>query len=158
MKRRTLRDDLRIPLKSLEALFEIVILSLIYYFVWRITHDAGIFPYYDYNGKYVLVGIYALIAIILFDNLDCFKFGELKFLDVGMGQLLAIFGTNIITYFQLCLIANRMVSPVPLIMAFILQLFAAAVLLKLYEAIYHKLYAPRNMILVYGNQDLISTM
>jgi len=155
MKRRTLRDELKVPLKSFEAFIEVAVLSLLYYFVWRNTYDVGIFPYYHYNGKYVLIGVYALITIILFDNLDCFKFGELKFLDVGLGQLVGLLGTNIITYFQLCLIANRMVTPLPIIMLFALQLIVAAILLKLYQIIYYKLYAPRNMILVYGNSNAV---
>lgn len=155
-KKRTLRDDAKSLIRDIEAVIEITVLSLIYYFVWRNGYDVGIFPYYHYNGKYVLIGVYAIIIFILFANLDCFKFGQLKTLDVGLGQLIALFGTNLITYFQLCLIANTMVTPLPIMVLFVIQVLVAAVLLKIYAKIYYKLYSPRNMILVYGNDNAVS--
>ena len=135
--KRTLKDDLRSLLREIESFFEITVLTLLYYYVWRNVYDSeNLFPNYHYKGKYVLMGLYALIAFVLFINLDCFKFGQLKTIDVASGQLIALFSTNLITYFQLCLIANQMITPIPILVLFLIQVAVAGILLKIYTKIY----------------------
>lgn len=153
---RTLKDDLRSLLREIESFFEITVLTLLYYYIWRNVYDSeNLFPNYHYKGKYVLMGLYALIAFVLFINLDCFKFGQLKTIDVASGQLIALFGTNVITYFQLCLIANQMITPFPIIILFLIQIVIAGILLKLYTKIYYTLYTAKNMIMVYGSDNAV---
>ncbi len=155
MSKKLFKEDARRLLRDIESVVEIVALTIIYYVVWRHGYDEGVFPYYHYNGKYVLMGIYALMTFILFSSLDCFKFGKLKSLDITLGQVIAILGTNILTYFQLCLIANRMVTPIPMIMLTIIQVVVSAILIKIFSALYHKIFAPRNMLLIYGSANAI---
>lgn len=150
-----LREDGRRFVRYIESIFEVVILITTYYLIWRNGYDEGIFPDYHYNGKYVLVGLYAIILIVLFRNLDCFKFGKLKAFDVFLGQAIGVFGINFITYFQLSLIANHMVSPLPMLLLTVVQMAIAAVLVIVYSRIYRKLFAPREMILVYGSDNAI---
>jgi len=66
--------------------------------------------------------------------------------------VIAFLLVNFITYFQLCLIANRMLSPGPMALVFALEIVVALLLIVLYTAVYQKLYAPHNMLLVYGNE------
>ena len=155
MSKKMFKEDARRLLRDIESTVEIVALTIIYYVVWRHGYDDGIFPYYHYNGKYVLMGIYALMTFILFSSLDCFKFGKLKSLDITLGQVIAILGTNILTYFQLCLIANRMVTPLPMVILTVIQMIVATALINMFSAVYHKIFAPRNMLLVYGSANAI---
>ncbi len=156
-KNKALREDAKSVVRSIECIFEVAVLAVLYYFAWRHSYgyDGGPFPYYHYNGKYVLAGVYALLLILVFNNLDCFKFGHLKSLDIGLGQGIALLMVNFITYFQLCLIANQMIKPVPMLILTGVQLIAAVLLIFVYSRIYHSLYAPHQMVLIYGTDNAV---
>ena len=151
-----LKEDGRGFLRGLESFFEVFVFTLMYYFFWRHGYDDGIFPAYHFNGKYVLMGVYAVILITLFRSLDCFKFGQSKGTDLAVGHTIGLFGTNFVTYFQLSLIANHMVSPVPLLILLVAQVAIAMVLIILYKNLFYRLFRPRNMLLIYGREDSIT--
>ncbi len=150
------QNDTRGLLRGLECVFEVLALSVLYYFVWRLGYGEGVFPTYHYNGKYVLAGVYGLLVVLLFSGLDGFKIGQLKTVDIAMGQWIALFIVNFITYFQLCLIANHMVSPVPILILFLLDIFVAGGLIFIYTRFYYRFYAPHKMIMVYGSDNAVS--
>ncbi len=152
------RSDTRSLVRIIECVFEVALLTVLYYFVWRLGYgfDGGPFPDYYYNGKYVLAGVYAVLIPLIFNNSDGFLFGQLKSFDLIMGQAISIFIVNFITYFQLCLIANSMITPVPLLILTGIQIAVACMLVLVYSHIYHTLYAPRKMILVYGTDNAVA--
>lgn len=154
---KTRREDAKSLVRSIECIFEVIVLSVLYYFMWRRYYgfEGGPFPDFHYNGKYVLAGVYALLLILVFNNLDCFKFGHLRSLDIGMGQGLALLMVNFITYFQLCLIANKMIPPLPMLGLTGVQLVVAIFLIFIYSRIYHSLYAPHNLVLIYGTDNAV---
>ena len=141
-------EDTKGFLRLAETLLEILILSVLYYIVWRKMYDL---PFFEYKGKYVLMGIYGVLTYILFQNSDCTMFGQLRRTDLVLGQVIALLIVNFITYFQCCLIATYMLSPVPMIVIFLIQCVVALVLIVAYTALYRKLYAPHNMLLIYGD-------
>lgn len=153
----TKRADAKSLVRSLECIIEVVALTLLYYFVWRngYGYEGGPFPDYYYNGKYVLAGVYALLVVLVFNNSDCFLFGHLKSVDIGLGQAIALLMVNFITYFQLCLIANRMINVIPMLVLTGFQLVSAIILIFIYSRIYHSLYAPHRMVLIYGTDNAV---
>lgn len=155
MDYKTTREDVRGLLRGIECVIEIVFLSVLYYLVWRHGYDDGRFPAYLFKGKYVLAGLYGVLVALIFSNLDGFLFDQRKAIDIVLGQGIGLFMVNFITYFQLCLIANRMVTPGPMILLFFLDLVLAVILIFIFKKIYHHFYAPHNMILVYGNDDAV---
>ena len=54
------------------------ILSLIYYGVWDIFYNEGPTPLFLGKGKYVLMGIYAVLIYLFCKNTDGFRFGDLR--------------------------------------------------------------------------------
>jgi hypothetical protein len=108
-------NDIKQPLQKVEGIIEVALLSVIYYAVWRNFYNVADFPTYYGNGKYLLMIVYAMLVIVLFRLGDGFKFGDLKLTDVFISQTVSLLLANAITYFQLCLIANQMVSSVPMI-------------------------------------------
>ena len=151
-----LREDTKGLVRSIECIFEIAILSVLYYAVWREGyHEGGTFPNYFFNGKYVLMGVYALLLFLFFKNSDCFKFGQLKGMDIVAGQWISILMVNFITYFQLCLIANHMITPMPVLVLTVIDGIVALLLTGAYTKLYHRLYAPHNMILIYGTDAAV---
>lgn len=59
---------------------------------------------------------------------------------------------NFLTYFQLCLIANAMIAVGPMLLLLLAEIVVAVVLIYVYTELYYKLYAPHDMLLVYGNK------
>ena len=146
-------EDMKGFVRVAETLLEILILTLLYYFVWMHGYTLA---YFAYKGKYVLMGVYAVLLYIFFQNSDCTMFGQLHRVDLIIGQVISIVLVNGITYFQLCLIANQMLTPAPILILTAGEVVLAAVLVVLYTGLYHKLYAPHEMLLIYGNRRGVS--
>ncbi len=151
------RSETKSLIRSLECTLEVVLLTVLYYIIWRNQYgfEGGPFPEYYFKGKYVLAGVYALVVILVFNNSDCFLFGQLRSIDIGIGQAIGLLIVNFITYFQLCLIANKMITPVPMLVLLGVQLVLAVLLIFTYSRVYHKLYAPHRMVLIYGSDNAV---
>ena len=154
-KKRSL-DGVKSTIRGIEGCIEITIMALIYYYVWRHGYAEGTFPAYYGNGKYVLTGIYAMLTLVLFFNFDGFKFGYLRLSDVLISQWIALFIANFITYWQLCLIANVMITPVPMLVIMVADVVVSFVCTYCYSVVYHRLYVPKNMVMIYGSREAVS--
>ncbi len=143
-------EDTKGFLRVAETLLEVLILTILYYLAWRNGYDMFAF---EYKGKYVLMGVYGLMMYLVFQNADCTMFGQLSRVDLIIGQIISLLLVNFITYLQLCLIDNALISPAPMLNLFGIQMVCAIVLILVYTTLYHKLYAPHNMLLVYGSKN-----
>ena len=142
-------EDMKGFVRVAETLLEIVILTLAYYIAWIKGYDLA---YFAYKGKYVLMGVYAVLLYALFLNSDCTMFGQLHRGDLIMGQIISICLVNAITYLQLCLIANGVLSPTPILALTAVDIAIAIILIFIYTGLYHRLYAPHDMLLIYGHR------
>ena len=150
------REDTRELLRTAQSLLEVLLLSFLYYIVWlKGYHADGMFPDYYFNGKYVLMGVYGVLLYFVFLNTDCFKFGQLRGADIIIGQTIALLLVNFVTYFQLCLIANQMISPLPILILCAGEMIVAVVLVIIYGWLFHKMYAPHSMLLIYGSKSAV---
>ncbi len=143
-------------IRSLEGILEILILAFVYYATWRRGYDGDLFPAYFGFGKYVLAGVYGLLVLVLFFAFDGFKFGYLRRLDALLSQWISLFIANFITYWQLCLIANVLITPVPMLMLMLISAVIALVCVIFYTWLYHRLYVPKNMAMVLGRDDAVT--
>ena len=144
-------------IRAMEGLLELVVLAVVYYFIWRNEyHPSWLFPDYPRYGKYVLAGVYGLLAMFMFFNFDGFKFGYMKKGDVFISQVLALFATNFITYWQLCLIAERVIPVTPMILLMVIDVVLALGFSMAYNWLYHTLYVPKRMVMVYGNKEAVT--
>lgn len=142
-------EDMKGFVRVAETLLEVVILTLAYYFAWKIGYNL---EYFEYKGKYVLMGVYAILLYAMFLNSECTMFGQLHRIDLIMGQVISICVVNGITYLQLCLIGNAVLSPSPILALTAVEIVLAIVLILAYTSLYHRLYAPHDMLLIYGHQ------
>lgn len=145
--------DSKSTVRGFESLIEVVLLAIVYYCTWRLGYEEGIFPPYFGKGKYVLMAVYGLITYLLVNNLDGFRFGDLRRFDLALAQWIGVFLTNCLTYLQLCLIANQMVSPAPILLLTAIEAVLVVAFIYLYTAIYRRLYAPYNMAMVVGTDN-----
>lgn len=148
-------DDLKGVIRKGEGLIEIILLVLSYYTIWKMYYRGEDIPTYYGYGKYVLVIVYAFLVFVLFFLCDSFKYGHRKLTEVIISQWISMFIVNIVTYFQLCLIGNKMLKPLPIIWLYILDILITFLCTYIFTFIYHRLYVPKNMIMIYGNEKAI---
>ncbi len=148
-------DEVRGLLRAIEGMLEILLLSYVYYIFWRNSYPDGLFPAFYFKGKYVLAGVYGLLVLFVFVNSDSFLFGQQKSTDITISQIIGLLVVNVLTYFQLCLIANGLISPLPMLYLMVADLLIAPLLVAVYSEIYHAIYPPYNMILIYGTNNAV---
>ena len=149
-------EDTKGFVKTVETLVEILVLSALYYIAWRYVYGDRLSPMFRYNGKYVLVGVYALLTLLFFENSDCTKFGQLHLTDLAVGQTISLLIVNGITYLQLCLIENRVITLWPLALLLVVQVVCAVGLILAFNRINAKLYPAHDMLLVYGSSSSVT--
>ena len=142
-------EDMKGFVRVAETLLEVALMTVAYYFAWKLGYDL---EYFVYKGKYVLMGVYAILLYAMFLNSDCTMFGQLHRVDLIIGQIISLFVVNGITYLQLCLIGNAVLSFMPILYLTLVEVVLAIVLIFAYTNLYHRLYAPHDMLLVYGNR------
>jgi len=143
-------------IRAVEGLLEVFILALVYYYIWRKFYRPLGFPRYNGNGKYVLAGVYGLITMFLFINFDGFKYGYLKKVDLFLSQVLAMFFVNFITYWQLGLIAEFVLPLPPILLLMGIDIVLTLLFTSVYSSVYHKLYTPKNMVMIYGSRESVT--
>lgn len=148
-------DDLKGVIRKLEGLIEVAIFVYLFYAIWKICYRGEDFPLYYGNGKYILLFIYAFLVFILFYLCDSFKYGHRKLSEVVISQWISMLIVNIVTYFQLCLIGNRMLNVFPIVVLFAIDLVLTLLCTACYTAIYHQMYVPKNMVMIYGSDKAI---
>ena len=142
-------EDTKGFLRVAETVLEVLILTVIYYLVWKNGYDLHTF---EYKGKYVLMAVYGLLLYAFFQYSECTMFGQLHRMDLIIGQVIALLIVNAVTYLQLCLIANGVLPLAPIGLMLLIEIPVAVVLIYVYTGIYHKLYAPHDMLLIYGHK------
>ena len=152
-KRQIRFDEIKSTVRKVEAVIELAVLAAIYYGIFKFGYCTSDTPLLQGNSKYFLIIIYVLLNFILFHYCDGFKFGHIKLSDVTISQWISVFIANFVTYFQICLIFNGMVTPMPMILITLIDFVAAFVLSYLFTAIYHVYCIPKRMIMIYGNDD-----
>lgn len=147
-------EDAKQLVKRAEAVFQVILFTILYYAVWRVSYGDISFPYLG-RGKYVLMGIYALFVIILFHYSDSFNYGNSKLSDITVSQCISIFLANFITYFQLCLISNVMITPVPMLLLTLMDVFLCLGCCFLYNVNYLRHQSPRDILMIYGTESAL---
>lgn len=154
-KRKYLLDDFKNVIRGVEGIFEVVILTLLYYLIWARFYRNNYMPAYYGDGKFVLMGVYAAILAVIMFLCDGFKYGHYKFTDICVSQWISLFIVNVITYFQLCLLANRMVNVLPMTLTFIIDLFVSVFCMYWFTRLYHTFNVPHDILLIYGSEEAL---
>ena len=138
-------------LRGIEGALEVLVLSLAYYYSFKSFYAPGMFSDYLGRGKYLLLLVYALLVIALFFLNQCFLFGRLKLSHIIISQVIDIAIVDVITYMQLCLMADKMLPLLPTIYLFVIDIIICFVLCYIYTFSYHRINHPRKTLLIYGN-------
>ena len=107
---------------------------------------AGINLYF--RGHLLILLIYLVLLIFFSQITGGMKTGYLKPGSVFGSEITALAFTNILTYFQLSLMKNWLLSPRPFLIVFCVQLLLAALWAYLSSAIYRKVFPPRETLVI----------
>lgn len=155
-KKKTGFDDIKHTIRVIESIFEIAILSFVYYFIWKTKYvDSGFYLYLG-KGKYVLMAVYGILSFFLFMYCDSFQFGHLKLTDILVSQIISVILVNFITYFQLSLMANHMITPIYMFLLTGIDAVIVLILSSFFSYFYHKQYIPKRMLMIFGKEDAIT--
>lgn len=149
-------DEIKHTLRNAEGAFEVVVLTVMYYFVWRYSYGVPSEGGFAQNRKWLLMAIYIFLALVLLRYCDSFEFGHLKLTDIVVSQWIALAIVNIVTYLQLCLMANHMLTLIPIIVLTGADVAVSFLLSYLYTAIYHHFSVPKHMLMIYGTRDALT--
>ena len=137
-------------LRHTESLFEVALLTLFYYLMWKFCYrDDSMIPFHG-RGKLVLMLVYALLVLVIFTLSECFKFGYFRFSDILMSTWIALVLVNVISYLQICLMAGKVVSFVPILILWVAEYLTTGILCYIYTILYYKMNPPHDMILISG--------
>lgn len=155
--------------KRLESLKRIIVLWLtcaglfmqiaVYAYVWLeyyypIINNFNRGLKFERNGHLLTIGLYMVLLLFFNNTYGGMKIGYLKFMDVFLSQMFSLFFANAFTYVQISLMNNWLVPLDGLAKTTALQLVIAGVWTWLSDAVYKKVFPPREMLLIHGERDI----
>ncbi|MBR4707298.1 MAG: sugar transferase [Pseudobutyrivibrio sp.] len=143
-------------IRKIEGLIELLILALIYFYIYRtrIFDYTYLKPMFG-RGKYVLIGVYFVLDLVIIHLCEGFKIGILKISDVLFSQWIAITIVNFVTYLQLSLMANVMINPDSIVIITILDYVATGILVYIFFAVYDRKAKASKLLMVYGVKESV---
>lgn len=113
------------------------------------------------NGHILIIAIFAVLLFFFTSTYGGLKIGYLKPMDIIISQIVATIIVDLITYVQLSLMRNWLLPGVYFFQMFLAQLLVIIGWTLLCDAIYHKVYPPRKVLLVHGDRpydDIVEKM
>ena len=153
MRRQYILDDLKFLIRAAEGILEITLLTAVFYGIWKLGYWGISFPEsFADKELYLLLAVYALCMTAVFSLCDCFRYGHAKLTDLAISQWLSVAIVDVIMFFVLCLVASERVRIWPMFTALALDAVLSFACCALFTRIYHSLYVPRNMLLIYQEE------
>ena len=149
-RRKRYIEDIKGTLRRSAGILEVLLITAVYYFVWSRIYGRQLFSAYFGSGRYLLCLLYAFIVFVLIQLCDGFEFGYFKLTDIIISQAVSIAVADLITYFQLCLIAGQMIAVWPSLLLLGLDWLACLFCCFLFTFVYHRIYVPQNMVMING--------
>ena len=127
---------------------------------YKCFSDTILLPFYR-RGNWVMIAIY-VILIMLFSNVfGGMKTGYLRRTDTFYSQTLSMLCVNVVTYFQISLIARDFVDPLPMLLLTLCDIAVLPVWIIATNKIYFYLFPPRKLVIIYGEKaaaELVAKM
>ena len=137
-----------------------IIISVTFSFISILTNyyrDAMLYR----NGNFLIIFSFILLFVILSSAFKAFRIGIYRTHEIIYYFLIALIFTNLFTYFELSLIAEYLLNPVPLILGFSVQIVIVSISSYCANSIYFILYKARRMLAIFSDEkgfELIEKM
>ena len=105
------------------------------------------------NGNYLIAFSFVMLFVIFASTFKAFHIGIYRTHEIIYYFTISLFFTNLFTYIELSLIAERLLNPIPLMLGFIYQFIIISVASYCANSIYFVLYKARKMLAVFGDEE-----
>lgn len=136
----------------------LIIHTLIYTYFWLTQYYPFLrlqrnFKFY-FRGHLLIIGIYFVLLFFFASTYGALKVGYLKATDVFISEAFSLLFVNVISYFQLSLMANWLIRVEPILETMAIQIVFAAVWVAICNACYYKAFRPREILIVHGERPI----
>lgn len=130
----------------------VAVMATMYGYVWYKHYlYLVVYPFLG-KGNLLLIVVYAILLAFFLQVYSGYKFGYLKTGDIIFSQVLSIFITNVITYFQISLIGRSLFIVKPMFWLTVAEFIFVSVWSFVAAKLYHKMYPPHNTLMIYGSK------
>lgn len=155
-------------MKKVETIKRLIILQLsfiglilqtaIYAYFWMEAYYPFLsmhrrFRFY-FKGHVLILAIYFVLLFFFANTYGALKIGYLKAVDVFISEIFSLFIVNVISYFQISLMANWVVDVRPIVWTMLLQTVFAGLWVFICNFCYYKAFAPREILIVHGERPV----
>ena len=122
-------------------------------YVWYQVYVPGIAiedRFWD-RGNWAVVGMYGLYLFFFTQVFGGYRIGYNRITEMVLSNYIAVVCTNVVEYFQLCMIMNDYVPVPPLGVLMVAELIFILPYVYFVRKIYVQMYPPRKMLVVYGD-------
>ena len=147
------RDRFKRVISFFEGFVILAIHTVMFAYLWYGFYQKQLKIPFFRRGDWAVIGFYALIMYLITSLYGGFKIGYLRLMDVLYSQLLALAGTNIIAYLEICLISREYLMVRPLAIMTVVQVIVILVWVFICKTLYVFLYPPRQMLLIYDDRS-----
>lgn len=109
---------------------------------------------YYFKGHVLIIGIYFVLLLFFASTYGALKIGYLKATDVFISEIFSLLFVNVISYFQISLMANWLVRVAPILEAMLAQTLFAALWVAVCNACYYKAFRPREILIIHGERPI----
>lgn len=131
--------------------------TAVYAFMWFRSFYPEINNYnqglkFYVNGHILILLVYVVLLFFFTSTYGGLKIGYLKPMDVIISQIVAVLIVDVITYVQLSLMNNWLLGGWMFLLMFGIQVAVNIVWTLICDKIYHRIYPPREVLLVHGSR------
>lgn len=137
----------------LNAVFNTLLYTSIFAFVWEEYYNSVVGLYFFKNGNIVLYLVYAIIYFIIIEMYGGFRIGSMRITDSVFTHTITVLFTDFIAYLLMCLITREILNPLMLILTIPVVIFVTILWNTYIHRNFARLFPPKKMILVYANKS-----
>jgi exopolysaccharide biosynthesis polyprenyl glycosylphosphotransferase len=140
------------------SLIGLLFQTALYVYVWQnvyngIMQDSMWRSFYR-RGFWLLAAVYFVILLFFTATYGGLKIGYLKPMDVFFSQVIALVCTDVVSYFQICLLSLKMVTVYPLLLMIVAQIAIAGVWTFISHRLYKQFFPPKKLIFISGERPI----
>lgn len=140
------RDSYKRMYSLFAAAAMLSIFAAAFSFVWyQCYSDTIMLPFYR-RGNWVIIAIYIILTLLFSNVFGGLKTGYLRRTDTFYAQSLSMFCVNVVTYFQISLIARDFAKSIPMFLLTLIDIAILPVWIIVTNKLYFSLFPQGNLL------------
>ena len=135
------------------SLVIIFVLAYLYWVVWTTYYAHSIPDPFWNKGNWVVIGVYTVITYAFMKLYGARNIGDYRIVDIIYSQCLTVVMVNVFDYGIISLLNRWFADVRPLMLLTLFDFLCVISWAIVSKYIYSKIYAPRKLLLIYGDHD-----